>query len=171
MSDGFDGRFRDVFSERWEGLYVYVCRLTGDADVASDVAQEAFVRLYDRGAMPRDPGAWLVSVANNLLRDLGRKRDRRRRLLALRGGDTPGAGLVPDPGEDLDAAERRREVRATLERLPLRQRQVLLLRAGGMRYGEIAAALGMPVSSVGQTLARGLEGLRRLRAERLHARD
>ncbi|HSR40832.1 MAG TPA: sigma factor, partial [Longimicrobiales bacterium] len=84
MSRPFELAFRREFTGRWRELYAYLHRLTGDPDAAEDVAQEAFVRLYRRGAMPDDVGAWLVSVAHNLLRDSGRKRDRRRKLLRVR---------------------------------------------------------------------------------------
>jgi RNA polymerase sigma-70 factor (ECF subfamily) len=171
VSSTFEAEFEALFSERWERLYVYLHRLTGDPDVASDVAQEAFVRLYQRGSLPADAGAWLVSVANNLLRDEGRKRDRRRKLIGLWSGDAPLGTAPPDPVAELEGIETREAVRARLEALPERQREVLLLRAGGMSYAEIASALGMPTTSVGQTLARALTAFRGSSREAANAPD
>jgi DNA-directed RNA polymerase specialized sigma24 family protein len=121
VSSTFEAEFEALFSERWERLYVYLHRLTGDSDVASDVAQEAFVRLYRRGSLPADAGAWLVSVANNLLRDEGRKRDRRRKLLGLWSADAPVGAAAPDPVAEMEGAESREAVRARLAALTLQR--------------------------------------------------
>ena len=67
--------------------------------------------------------------------------------------------------------ERMKLAAARLDALPLRQKQILLLRAGGMSYAEIAAALEMPMASVGQTLARALEAFRRLHREMADASE
>jgi RNA polymerase sigma factor (sigma-70 family) len=76
-----------------------------------------------------------------------------------------------DPSERLERAEERQRVWSSLDGLPLRQRQVLLLRAQGMSYAEIAAALEIPMASVGQTLARALEAFRRVHRETADAPD
>jgi RNA polymerase sigma-70 factor (ECF subfamily) len=170
MSSRFDQEFERVFREEWEGLFRFVHRMTADADRSSDVAQEAFVRLYDRGSMPDDVRAWLASVANNLLRDAGRARERQRRLLTLRKEEAELTASRPGPDEALERAEDGRVVRRMLDSLPARQREVLLLRAGGMSYKEIGKALQMPASSVGQTLARALDAFRRLHPEPNDAR-
>ncbi|MFI5249546.1 MAG: RNA polymerase sigma factor, partial [Gemmatimonadales bacterium] len=58
-----------LFHARYQSLFRYLDRLTGDPDLAKDLAQETFVRLYRRGTMPEDPRAWLTTVATNLFRD------------------------------------------------------------------------------------------------------
>ena len=40
--------FESTFGEQYPGLFRYCHSLTGDPDLADDLAQEAFVRLYDR---------------------------------------------------------------------------------------------------------------------------
>jgi RNA polymerase sigma-70 factor (ECF subfamily) len=57
----------------------------------------------------------------------------------------------------MDEAER---VRATIERLGERDRQLLLLRAEGYGYRELAAALGLNEASVGTLLARAKRAFR-----------
>jgi DNA-directed RNA polymerase specialized sigma24 family protein len=42
--------FDSVFEELYPSLFRYLHRLTGDGDVAEDIAQEAFVRLLKAGA-------------------------------------------------------------------------------------------------------------------------
>ena len=160
VDSGFEARFRQLFRDGFAVLFRYLDRLSGDAALADDLAQEAFARLYARGAMPADPRAWLVSVASNLFRD-ERRRARRRRLVLVRRspdavlGDAPAA-----PDARVDADERRRAVRAALDGLPDRDRRLLLLSAGGFSYREISGTLGIAEASVGALLARARHAFR-----------
>jgi len=156
----FEARFRQAFTERFDGLFRYLDRLSGDPDLAAEIAQETFVRLHQRGEMPDSVGAWLVSVANNLCRDERRRRQRRRRLLASRPPDATMGDGWPTPDGEVVGAERRGMVRAALATLPLRDQQILLLRHTGFSYREIAAGLGLPESSIGTWLARASAAFR-----------
>ncbi len=155
----FADAFQALYAARFAGLYRYLDRLTGDAELASDVAQEAFIRLHRRGEMPDEPVGWLVTVANNMVRDERRLSGRRLRLLAEQPQRVP-LGAPADPAADLERAERIDAVRAALDILTLRDRQALLLRHAGYSYREIAAALGLAETSVGTTLVRAGEAFR-----------
>jgi RNA polymerase sigma-70 factor (ECF subfamily) len=155
----FEDAFRALYAARFAGLYRYLDRLTGDADLASDIAQEAFIRLHGRGEMPDQPVGWLVTVANNLVRDEHRLTGRRLRLLSEQPQRVP-LGTPADPAADLERGERIGAVRAALETLTLRDRQALLLRHAGYSYREIAHALGLAETSVGTTLVRAGQAFR-----------
>jgi RNA polymerase sigma-70 factor (ECF subfamily) len=157
----FDLAFRALFAERSAALHRYVSGVSGDPAMADDIVQECFVKLYRRGEMPDDPRAWLVTVANNLLRDDRRRVSRRRRLTLTRGADLPLGGEVPPADAATLAAERVHGVRQALARLPLRDRQLLLLRHEGYRYREIADALELTPSSIGTMLVRAGEAFRK----------
>jgi RNA polymerase sigma-70 factor, ECF subfamily len=160
----FSEEFTAVFDANFVRLFRYLDRLSGDPELAADLAQEAFVRLYQRAALPDAPAAWLISVAMNLFRNERGTRGRRRRLLtealsrhAL--GDAPGA-----PDEAALAAETRSRVRTALDRMPERERRLLLLQAEGFSYREIAAGLELHEASVGTLLARARQAFRALYA-------
>jgi RNA polymerase sigma factor, sigma-70 family len=144
MTASFEAAFRACYAARFAPLFGYLDRLTGDPDLAADVAQEAFVRLHRRGEMPDQPAGWLVAVANNLVRDEQRRVTRQLRLLSEEPSRAPSGAPAADPSADLERDERIGAVRAALDRLTLRDRQALLLRHGGYSYREIAAALGLP---------------------------
>ena len=150
----FDECVAEVFRDRFAMLYRYLLRLSGDPALADDVAQESFVRLHRRGTMPTDPAAWLVTVANNIVRDEYRSAQRRRRLLSQWLIREEGSDRTASSEADLLAQERRAAVRRALERLPERDRRLLILRHEGFSYREIAEALGVATSSVGTLLAR-----------------
>jgi len=148
-----------IFAEHYEGLFRYLSRLTGDPDLAADVAQEAFVRLVERRPENNGIRAWLYRVATNLVRDDSRVR--RRRVEILQGspdrapyGDTPvGADMA------LEIQERRAFIRAALETLSERDRTILLMREQGFSHREIAVAVGTTTKSVGSMVARALRKL------------
>ena len=159
--DSFDAVFSRLFEQRFPPLFRYLMRLTDDRELASDLAQEAFVRLYRRGTLPDSPGAWLVTVAHNLLRDL--RRSARRQLLLLSARQEPGFDRERASGAEgqVLADERRDQVRAALECLSQRDRQALLLRHSGHSYREIATALEVAESGVGTMLVRASQAFRR----------
>jgi RNA polymerase sigma factor (sigma-70 family) len=144
-----------LFDEVYPPLFRYCHRLTGDPDHADDLAQEAFFRLLDRG--PRGPAhglrVWMFKVATNLIRDAARQADTRRRIMA--GSDPPDP--VPSPDVGLERDEKIRGVRVALNRLPSRDREVLLLRQEGFSYKEIARVVNVSPTSVGTLLARALQ--------------
>jgi RNA polymerase sigma factor (sigma-70 family) len=154
VGEPFSTEVARAYQEGFAALFRYLDRLTGDPQLAADVAQEAFVRLLQRGEMPDQPGAWLVTVATNLLRDDRRQLGRRLRLLEADPDSVPVATPAPDPATAADTDERRRLVRAALERLTPRDRSALLLRHSGYSYREIASAVGIAEASVGTVLLR-----------------
>ena len=146
--------FEAQFEKLYPSLFRYLHRLTGDADVAEDIAQEAFVRLL-RQSLPSDEvRPWLFTVAMNLVRDHARKTDRRQRLLTTAPQLVTPATL---PDENLERAEKVARVRGALEILPQRDRQLLLMREEGFKYEEIAAVIGVAPASVGTLIARALK--------------
>ena len=150
----FAAELDQLFQERFPALYRYLNRLAGDGQVAEDIAQEAFIRLFHRGEMPDEPAAWLITVATNLLRDDRRRTSRRLRIIERADAGLGLGAAPPDPAASVVRAERQRQVRDALARLTARARQALLLRHSGFSYREIAVALDMPEASVGTTLLR-----------------
>lgn len=150
----FDHEFAALFDVHYPRLFRYLDRLCGDPDVAADVAQEALIRLYGRGALPTVPGAWLVSVAMNLLRNVMSTRNRRRRLLTVGRGERAHSDPPPASDANVLALEVRDRVRGALDGLSERDKQLILLRAEGYSYREIASALDMHEASIGTVLAR-----------------
>lgn len=146
--------FDSIFEELYPSLFRYLHRLTGDGDVAEDIAQEAFVRLLKQTLPEQEIRPWLFTVAMNLVRDRARKSERRQRLL------TSAPNLVSRPAlpdEDMERVERIQAVRDVLEQLPERDRQLLLMREEGFKYDEIARVIGVAPASVGTLIARALK--------------
>jgi RNA polymerase sigma factor (sigma-70 family) len=160
-ADGADARA--LFEQLYDPLHRYVYRLTGDADAADDVAQEAFVRLLrEPPPGPREPRPWLFRVATNLVRDGARSQDRRGRLLEAN-HDPDGA--VERPDAVLERSETVAAVRRVLDTLKPRDRQILLMREEGFAYREIADVIGVDHRSVAMLMTRALRRFRAAYAE------
>lgn len=149
-----------LFDAHFHRIFRVLDRLSGEPELAADLAQEAFVRLYRRGSLPDAPEAWVISVAMNLMRNELTTRGRRRRLMTLARAEHVHADPSPSPDEGVAAGDARRCVRLALERLPEREQRLLLLRAEGYSYRDIASALDLNESSVGVLLARAKQAFR-----------
>ena len=145
--------FDSLFDQHYPTLVRYCHRLTGDGDVAEDIAQESLVRLFDREVTGSQAGvrAWLFKTATHLIRDRYRVESNRVRLLA----ENPVRPTAPDsPVLRLERAEAREQARAALDALAPRDREILLMRYSGFSYREIAEAVEVAATSVGTLLAR-----------------
>ena len=131
--------------------------LLGDAGVAEEVVQDAYVKLH--GALPRlrQPEAALPYLRTTVV-NLARSRLRRTRIARRHPLVPPGPG--PGAEERAVVSEDHREVLAALDGLPRRQRECLVLRYYlNLSEMEIAAALSISRGSVKTHTSRALAAL------------
>ena len=141
-------------------------RWSRNSEEASDLVQEAYLKLLqtDNWAAIRDPRAYTVTMIRNLVL----QRVRRDRIIAITDIPAPGMAELRDeaPGvfETVAAREAMLDLLAEVERLPPVCRRVVRMRKFEERSPrEIAAALGIRVSTVETHLARGMQQLMRWR--------
>jgi RNA polymerase sigma-70 factor (ECF subfamily) len=148
--------------------HVRTCGLSPES--ADDVVQDTFVALYRhlrKGGGRENLHGWLVRVSHRLALKQRQRQARRGRHESAWDGhlaDTIGdgaAGIEAQLTADVD----RRRLRAVFRALPERDRQCLSLRAEGLRYREIAGALGISLGLVAKTLARAAMKLSRAAGE------
>ena len=162
-------RFDRLVAAHQDGVYGFALHLTGDADEAADVAQEAFIRLWQKGETVADPAVrgWLFSTARHVAIDRFRKGGR------LSG--KPGGRCVPEtealwettaddgpsPHESAEAGDAHAQAFAALATLRDPFRSLVLLRdVHGLSYDEVGQALGLPLTSVKVYLHRARRMLR-----------
>ncbi|WP_207265017.1 RNA polymerase sigma factor [Desulfovibrio sp. Huiquan2017] len=145
-------------------IYNLMLRMTGDADISADLAQEAFVRAYeklDTFNLRRRLFPWLYTLALNVARDWLRKDGRDRHV------------FVEDAAVMVREQDRRDEPKAMNDRLDgakafkavmnldSKYREALMLRyRHDFSMQEIAATLGISVSAAKMRLSRGLDMVR-----------
>ncbi len=140
-------------------LYNMALRMVGGPDDAADIAQEAFLRAWEKIRTLRDAPfkSWLFQIAANLCYDHFR-RGRRYGVMPEEDqtGNVVGLGIAtPDPQERAEANERNRLVRQSIEALEHDMRIAIVLRdVNGMAYDEIASVLRVPLGTVKSRIAR-----------------
>ncbi|HUG17248.1 MAG TPA: RNA polymerase sigma factor [Thermomicrobiales bacterium] len=160
---GDERAFEELFLRHYSWLLGVVRRIIGDADEAEEIVQETFLRLYQRPTIVNDDvnaRGWLYRVAANTAFNAVRSRNRRARW-SLRLARRPETGETSDdPLAIVTAMDEAARVRMCLAGLPERQRHVLVLRAEGHSYAEIANMIDVKPGSVGTILARAEHALR-----------
>ena len=135
----------------------YARALVGNRDDADDLVQDTLERALTKSALWRgvaDMRAWLFGMMHNLHVD-GVRRPKLHTVVL--DDDTPEVPVVPTQGERLAVLD----LQAALERVPVEQREIILLVAlEDMSYAEVASTLGIPIGSVMSRLSRGRERLR-----------
>jgi RNA polymerase sigma-70 factor (ECF subfamily) len=149
--------FDEVFLGNYARVVRILRRVVGDYGRAEELASEVFLKLYREKLVVNGGGSvtgWLYRTATNLGIDALRAANRRSRLEQAAANETPGGGSVEDAFQQMARAEKQQRVRGVLADLKPAQAQLLLLRAAGQSYKELAAALEIEDGSVGTSLAR-----------------
>ncbi len=151
-----DTEAREVLARRYRlPAYRLAMQLLGRREDAKDVAQDAMMRFFsslDRFEAERPVLPWLFRIVHNRVRDLERRR-RRRRVESLdrameTGGREP-AAVAPDPELEARRRQLQRHIWQALSTLSSAQREILVLREyQDLSYAEIAAVLGIPKGTV-----------------------
>lgn len=144
-----DNRAADVLIEKHKNaLFAFIVRMLGDHDTAEDVFQETWIRAIRSIRSFRGTSkfsTWLFSIAMNRCRDVLRSRGRRKFEPIDDYADSLGNDPSVNPYKML-AAER---VRNMLEELPLKMKEVMVLRYfHDLSDDEIARIAGCPVGTV-----------------------
>lgn len=164
-------QFEELVNRYARHVYSVAYRMSGNEADASDLAQEAFVRVW-RAWHRIDPGArleaWLYRIVANLYIDLLRRR-RGPPVHSLDEPMTTTAGELarerPDPAADveqavLDATLDRRIQGALMALAPDLRMVVVLADVEGYSYEEIASIMRVPVGTVKSRLHRARRALR-----------
>jgi len=148
-------------------VYSTALRVVGDVQLAEDISQEVFLRIWRRPDyyVPQRGRfvTWLLSVARNGAVDQIRTRGRRRRHEAA--GEESARDLPADEGRDpalmAQLADERQKVRRALTSLPPEQRRVIeMAYYGGYTQQEIAELLGQPLGTVKTRIRLAMQKLR-----------
>ena len=150
-----------LFDRCAPALLRYVTSFGLAPEIAEDVVQDVFLALFRHLKLARSRRnlqGWIFKVAHNLAL---KQRMQMRRRAAAPLDETAYRLADPAPGPELALAEHDRwqRLQPVLAALPVRDRECLSLRADGLRYRDIAAALGMSLGAVAKSLARSMTRL------------
>lgn len=144
---------KQVFNVAW--------RMTGDVDVAMDISQEAFVKIY-RNLVQYNPqykfSSWLLKSVNNLCVDYFRMKSESTASLDVimevgAEGLLSKGSSVPSSAEQFEKGQEQGELRAVLKEaigsLPLDYKSVVVLRhLQNLSYKDISQILNLPMGTI-----------------------
>jgi RNA polymerase sigma-70 factor (ECF subfamily) len=137
------GAFEELVRAHQVPVWRFLRHLLNDDELAEDVAQETFLRLYQRLPSYRFESrlsTWIFQVARNAGIDAIRSRERRHRRLR----ETPPVPAAV-PG-DIGLGHELTSAVAALS--PKRREVLLLIEVLGLSHREVAEVLGLPVGTV-----------------------
>jgi RNA polymerase sigma factor (sigma-70 family) len=159
------GALEALYDRYGRAAFSLARRILTEETLAQDVVQEVFLSLW-RDARRFDAGrgtvaTYLLSMTHHRAVDVVRREENLRRWRT----SDEGLELAPDPKarveDEVEASERRAEVRAALKDLPEPQRQALLLAYfGGYTQREVAALVGVPLGTVKTRMAAGMRKMK-----------
>jgi RNA polymerase sigma-70 factor (ECF subfamily) len=165
---GDKAAFEAVFRRWYAPLADYALRILQSRDGAEDAVQDVFISLWNRhAAIPDAPklAAYLHRAVRN--RALNQLRDQKSHTPL--DDDIDLASDEPAPGSDVEHADLADAVRAAIDNLAPRTREVFLLsREQELTYAQIAEALGISVKTVETLMGRALRTLRATLRPRTH---
>ena len=160
--------------EQYQSLVMRTCyRILGNREDAEDVAQEVFLKMYQKAKTFRGESqisTWLYRVAVNLSLNLLRKRKRVRYLdfFTVSKNQPEGPAITLKSSEDnrpdrkLEKTEKSRILKKALDSLPEKQRVAMILhKFEGLSHREIADILQTSLSSVESLIHRAKGNLQK----------
>ena len=160
--------FRALYDRYGNLVYSAALRVVRDAQIAEDLVQEIFLRIWrkpesyvsQRGRFV----TWLTSVTRNRAVDEVRSRGRRFRYETASPEEQQREVPAPDtndPALTAELADQRRLILAALAQIPAEQRQIIeLAYFGGLTQQEIAERLSQPLGTVKTRIRLGMQKLR-----------
>ncbi|MFJ8589787.1 SigE family RNA polymerase sigma factor [Streptomyces sp. NPDC093598] len=159
VDDAASVEFHAFFERHYAELSRLAHLLTGEADIADDLAADALLALWhrwDRVRAADHPVAYARGVVANLARTRIRSAVRERRRIALFWSQREENTENPDVAGVVDVQE-------ALRRLPFRKRACVVLRhAFDLSEKDTASALGVSVGTVKSQTSKGMAELQRL---------
>jgi RNA polymerase sigma-70 factor (ECF subfamily) len=145
--------FNEIYDHHHRTLHAYFVARTGDGNLALDLLQEAFLRLWrnleslQERSVDRH-GYWLFAVARNLVTD----HHRSAAIRARHGTEEPVEDIAtssPSPEAQVEQREELRTLDEAIKLLPEDLRTVLLMQhLGEMSSAQVGAVLGKPPGTV-----------------------
>jgi RNA polymerase sigma-70 factor (ECF subfamily) len=170
---GDPGAFEQLVQRHFTMVYALAYARCGSRETAEDLAQEVFLRAFlhlGKLQQPRYFGTWLGRITRNLAADWQKSSQRASTLLptvSLPASDSSIKDTtVSEIREQLDDQTRERLVQEAIAKLPIEQREMVMLHyAEGWSYKEIAERLEKDPTTVSRNLRRALDQIRSLVGE------
>lgn len=166
MESNVSDRLEAIYREHRQGLYTLALAITRRTDRAEDAVQDAFARLWQSKTLPGgDLVPYVFASVRNASVDQWRRASAAEALpqdSVFNGLPAPGhsTGNGAGPAQAVIDAEIHARLRDAVDTLPQDDREVVTMRIyAGLKFEQIAEALGQPLPTVASRYRRALETL------------
>ena len=138
-------KLTELYATHVDALFNYLVKLTRSEDVASDLVQEIFIRVYryyDNNSLIRNEKSWLFKIAHNVFLNYYKKNQKHRNLVSL--------SYSPEPAdkksftEDIDWQIMKTQMIHELKAAKLLYAEIFILRLDhGLTYQEISKVFNL----------------------------
>lgn len=151
--------FKILFDAYFEDVRRYVLYRSGDEDIATDIAQDTFMRVWEKQMMidPKRVKGLLFKIAGDLF--ISQYRRKQVAINFLNAFQPNNNSLTPE--DEFNFQELKNAYDTALKSMPEKQRTVFLMnRIDELKYKEIADQLGLSVKAIEKRMSQALEHLK-----------
>ncbi|MCG8580912.1 MAG: RNA polymerase sigma-70 factor [Bacteroidales bacterium] len=151
--------FKRLFNEHFDPLRNYIYYRCGDAELATDIAQDVFMKLWEKqlDKPPKELVGLLYKMAKDAFISKYRRSKTEKEFIAR----PPDNDESQSPDEELSYKELKQSYERALKEMPEIQREVFLMsRNEELKYHEIADRLELSIKAVEKRMTNALQFLR-----------
>jgi len=166
VRDGDIRAYETLFRRFYEPLCLYGNKITKDLDVAEEIVQELFFKIWKDRANLRiiiTVKSYLYgAVRNNALQYLEHLKVREQYYRRMTANGQPESDPHDSPQEILEYRELEQRLDVVLETMPKRRREIFRMnRFEGMKYEQIASEMSLSVKTIEAEMSKALQVLRK----------
>ena len=149
--------FTHLYQTHYPMLFRYVFRLIRDEEIAKDICQDVFMKLYtevSEGKKIELIKSWLFKCATN---DFLNRVKRGKVIVFEQLSSKHESQNIQNPEEKYIKTERLKYIEQAIEKVSPNEKQLIYLFQEDFSYAEISEIIGIKYSSVGKTLSRAIQ--------------
>ncbi len=151
--------FRSIFDQYYESIRSFAYYKTGDVDLADDIVQEVFLKIWTNRKEVKDDTvkSFLYTIASNIIKNHFKHQ---KVVFNFQKNDQPNE-LSDETDSNLRQEELNRKLQDALAEIPEKSREVFLMnRIEGLTYADIADRLGLSVKAIEKRMSEALSIIR-----------
>lgn len=152
-------KFRSIFDQYYESIRSFAYYKTGDVDLADDIVQEVFLKLWNNLKSVKDETvkALLYTIASNTIKN----HFKHQKVVYNFQKQEVSDDSAEEADSDLRQEELNKKLQDALAEIPEKAREVFLMnRIEGLTYNDIAERLGLSVKAIEKRMSEALSILR-----------
>ena len=152
-------KFRSIFDQYYESIRSFAYYKTGDVDLADDIVQEVFLKLWNnlKDIKEETVKSLLYTIASNTIKN----HFKHQKVVYNFQKQETNNDSADEADSDLRQEELNRKLQDALAEIPDKAREVFLMnRIEGLTYNDIADRLGLSVKAIEKRMSEALSILR-----------